>query len=297
MSTKPTYLFGVGATKAGTTWMHRYLAKHPECHLRAIKELHYFDSVEQGSFARQVKVQQDRAEKLASQLQSAPEGRAARLERSLMDVIDWISVLTAKVGGQGDHARYAAYLEAGTTAGTKLVADITPSYSELGPETLRGMEKLAPETRFVYVLREPVSRLWSHVRMVASRSSAADQAAEANRIFDRVIAGEPSQISRRSDYAGTLNRLQSALSPNRLLVLFQEQLHSAPGVARLCEFLGISVRPAPLDTRVHEGAAYPMTAGQEARARAFLSSQYDFVAQRFADMPASWRAPLDGVTA
>ena len=36
----------VGAAKAGTTWLHTQLKAHPDCHFRAIKELHYFDALE-----------------------------------------------------------------------------------------------------------------------------------------------------------------------------------------------------------------------------------------------------------
>ena len=40
----PALLYCVGATKAGTSWFYRTLHAHPECHLRAVKEAHYWDS-------------------------------------------------------------------------------------------------------------------------------------------------------------------------------------------------------------------------------------------------------------
>ena len=39
-------LLCIGAAKAGTDWLHRQLSMHPECHLRSIKELHYFDALD-----------------------------------------------------------------------------------------------------------------------------------------------------------------------------------------------------------------------------------------------------------
>lgn len=293
MTAGPTYLFGLGATKAGTTWLHRYLAGHPECHLRAIKELHYFDSVEGGSFARQLKVNRAKVEKFTRELATASGARAARLESTLVDLVEWISVLT---GPLKDVSRYQGYLVRGAGQ-ARLVGDITPSYAELPTGRLAQMQGLAAETRFVYVLREPVSRLWSHVRMIAARSRVEDHEAETARVFERVLAGEPSEVSRRSDYAGALTRMGQAIAPARLLVLFQEQMHSLPGIERLCAFLGIRPHAADLTARVHEGAALPMTAGQKARARAFLAPQYDFVASALPDMPESWRATQDGVTA
>jgi len=42
LSTKPSFL-GIGAQKAGTTWLHDALASHPKFFLPPIKEVHYFN--------------------------------------------------------------------------------------------------------------------------------------------------------------------------------------------------------------------------------------------------------------
>lgn len=295
MSGQPTYLFGVGATKAGTTWMHRYLAAHPDCHMRAVKELHYFDALDRGQIDRQVKVNRAKADKLAAQLAVAGGAKAGRIAQALADVRAWLAVLER---GAEDAAAYRAYLTEGR-GDRRLVGDITPAYAELSPDRLGRMATLAPDVRFVYLLRDPVSRFWSHVRMVAARSRAgqADLAAESARVLDRVLQGEPSEIALRSDYAGALARLTAAVAPGRLLVLFMEHLISAPGVARLCDFLGIRRHPADTAARVHEGARLDMTPGQAARLRAWLAPQYDHVARAFPDLPDTWRANMDGVTA
>jgi hypothetical protein len=45
---QPTFQICTGATKAGTSWLCRYLLAHPDCHLRAIKERHFFNSADAG---------------------------------------------------------------------------------------------------------------------------------------------------------------------------------------------------------------------------------------------------------
>ena len=45
----PVLMFGVGAAKSGTSWLYQYLAAHPDCHLRSIKELHFFDTRDMGN--------------------------------------------------------------------------------------------------------------------------------------------------------------------------------------------------------------------------------------------------------
>ena len=295
MTAQPTYLFGVGATKAGTTWMHRYLAGHPDCHMRAVKELHYFDALDRGQIDRQIKVNRGKVEKLAERLAGLDGAKASRTAAALADTRAWLAVLERR---SENEAAYCAYLEDGR-GNRRLVGDITPAYAELSPDRLRRMARLSADVRFVYLLRDPLSRLWSHVRMVAARSKAgqADLAAEAARVLDRVLQGEPSEIALRSDYAGALARLNAALDPARLLVMFMDHLISAPGVARLCDFLGIRQHPADTASRVHEGVRLEMTQGQAARARAWLAPQYDHVARVFPDMPDTWRANMDGVTA
>jgi hypothetical protein len=112
---------------------------------------------------------------------------------------------------------------------------------------------------------------------------------------DRQIA-----VSRRKPAAplavsGVQDR--AALVPVRLLAMVQGMLMSAPGLAWLCAFSGSSAHSADISARMDDGAPLAMTAERKGRLRAFLQSQYDFVATAFPDMPESWRANLDGVTA
>jgi hypothetical protein len=55
MSEAATLMFGLGATRAGSTWLYRYLAGHPECALPRVKELHYFSTLDLGGRQRQLK--------------------------------------------------------------------------------------------------------------------------------------------------------------------------------------------------------------------------------------------------
>ncbi len=72
----------------------------------------------------------------------------------------------ALLGRPESGAAYLDYLGAGQ--GAAVVGDITPAYGLLSVERLRAMAALG-ETRFLYILRDPVARLWSHVRMIAGR--------------------------------------------------------------------------------------------------------------------------------
>lgn len=282
MSTDPTILICAGATKAGTSWLHRHLASHPECHFRTIKELHYFDTVQTGNFDRQLRLT---AERLAA---LPPE--AARRRR---DLSDWRTVLERR---REDIPAYLGYLAAGRGR-RRLLGDITPAYGLLPVETLRRIAGMAPDVRFVYLLRDPVARLWSQVRMLAARRvrDAAQLARQAHRLMETVLSGGEVQALERGDYAGALGRLDAALDPRRLCVLFQEELMSPAGLARLSGFLGIRTAPAEFDRRVHEGVSLPLDEGLRARACALLRPQYDYAAARFPELPDSWRRNMSEV--
>ena len=44
MLNQKTYLCGIGAQKSGTTFISKYLARHPEFMMSPLKELHYFNT-------------------------------------------------------------------------------------------------------------------------------------------------------------------------------------------------------------------------------------------------------------
>ena len=83
-----TFIFCVGATKAGTSWLYDYLNSHRECQLPAVKELHYFDALEHGSGAWHRKQLEERLDGVRARLaaedtpkphQQAPAGGWRRL--------------------------------------------------------------------------------------------------------------------------------------------------------------------------------------------------------------------------
>lgn len=291
MRDEPTLLYCVGATKAGTSWLYRHLSQHPECHLRSIKELHYFDMIETGSQKRYLRQQRERIARLRAAVADGDDRPAT--QRQLRDAMDWKSVIAAD---PADEAAYLAYLKAGRGA-RDLVADITPAYALLPEGRLSQMQALSSRSRFVYLLRDPVSRLWSQARMLATRRTAdlADFPARAAEMLEGMLVAIQRGIPDREDYVGAITRLRAAIAPERLLILLQDDLMSSPGLSRLHGFLGISDRPGDFDRRIHEGTPLAMPEDLRARARDALRPQYDFVARLFPDLPDSWRRNMTEV--
>jgi len=290
---EPTVLFCVGATKAGTSWLYEHLSTHPDCHFRTIKELHYFQLTAPGQFGAALRRLQGEIDGLKARLTGAAAAQRARIERRLADLRDWRRVLQRR---ETDLDAYRAFLTEGQ-GDRRLVGDITPAYALLEEDRLALLPQVAADTRVVYLMRDPVARLWSHVRMIAQRVAPAGFAAEARALLARIVAGdlagEGAGIAARGDYAAILPRLARAFDPARLLVLFYEEMLTLSGLARLSEFLGIRPLPADLDRRVHEGIALRMTEDESRAARVWLRPQYDYVSAKFPSLPKAWRANME----
>lgn len=294
MNKEPTFLFCVGATKAGTSWLYQHLLAHPECHFRSIKELHYFTMSEPRQFERALKALDAKMAAMQARIAGTEAGKTKWLQRQLADLTEWRGVLAL---GATDIAAYRAFVTKGSE-GARLVGDVTPAYGLLSVERLSGLLQVAADTRILYLIRDPLARLWSHVRMIATRSAEpAGFERVARDLLGRIVAGDLSGegkgIVERGDYAAILPNLDAAFAGKRLMVQFQEELMTSAGVARLSDFLGISPAVAAFDKRVHEGRALALDEGLAARARAWLAPQYDFVAQRFGALPEAWSRNME----
>ncbi len=282
----PTLLFCIGATKAGTSWLHRYISNHPQCHMRGIKELHYFDAVEFDDWDPWISDVAGRRDANRAELAAlGPEER--RIKKAVADdAEDWLRVLNAR---RADDRAYLDYLDSGRTT-ERVVADFTPAYGLLPERRLAHMAGLLPDVRFVYLLRDPVQRIWSHARMLARRR-AADPSEIQRRsvnILRRILKGKEPEIVRRSDYAGPVARLRAVVAPERLCFGFYEELFTRDEIGRISAFLGIDHGWADFQKRVMEGPKAEMEPGQWDAMRAFLAPQYDAMREMFARLPAAW---------
>jgi hypothetical protein len=289
--TEPVVMYGIGATKAGTSWLHRYLSSHPDCYLRTIKELHFFDSLEGDDNGWQLK----EFARIANQLER-------RIARGDQDMNGWHHLhlseirIYSRVLERGDETAYLAFLHEGRTV-ESVVGDITPSYALLSVKTLAHMASLAGDARFVYIMRDPVDRLWSHVRMIAKRRSKTgkDIPVRAGRILNRALDGGEAHITDRGDYRAALEKLADAIDPEKLFLCTYEELFSDETLERLCAFLGITPIRGDYATHVHSGVKVKMTPEQKLRAAAYLRPQYDYVASKLGQLPRGWGAAMAGV--
>ena len=134
---RPDFLC-IGAHKGGTTWLYQQLDSHPDFWMPPFKELHYFDQL--------------------SNVERASSPRC-RDERDLR-FLESIKNLSAKPYIDLEH--YARLFEA---KGSLLSGDISPNYSTLSNEVIRQVVGYFPTLKVIFLARDPVERVWSHLSM------------------------------------------------------------------------------------------------------------------------------------
>lgn len=282
-----TLLYGIGATKVGTSWLHAWLSDHPEVHLWMHKEMHYFDAIHDGRVMQQIDAICERRAALRAKMRAAGDPlRQADLATRVAEIDRYLGLIGP---GRVDARAYLDFLCEGR-GGAHVVGDITPAYALLPVERLRYMAAVAPVTRFVYLMRDPVERLWSNLRsMAAARGGEPAEVADRSvRLFDRWAAGQERAVDARSDYAGALRRLFAAVPERARFVAFHEEVFSGTTAARLCGFLGIDARPAG-GPAVNRGPDVPLDLGRRAIAADRLARQYDEVKSLIGRLPDRWQ--------
>ncbi len=274
-----TFLFCVGATKAGTSWLFEYLREHRDCHFPTVKELHYFDALEGGNGGWQRKQHQARLDDTRAALNAGATDNPYKQEL-VQDLEGWLEAFD---GNTADDDAYLTYLKKGS-GDAKVVGDFTPAYGLLSEGAFARMAGLGANVRFVYLLRDPVDRIWSNIRMVAGAGGAAALQAK----IDGVLAGTATNILDRSNYRRTLNRLSRAVPAGNLHVEFYERLFTPEAIERLCGFLGITPAPASFDRVVHGSVRADLSADRRAQLQAALKPQYNFIEKFMGELPDEW---------
>jgi hypothetical protein len=259
MSESPTLLIGIGAQKAGTTWIARYLDDHPEVFMSPIKELHFFDARHRpdlhGQFDNMF------VERLDSEVMSYVKKRTREsYERFLAS--------NYRVRMIGERVYYTRLFEE-LRGSRKVCCEITPSYATLSEDAFTEMRKLFPRVKILFIMRNPVDRIWSSIRHEArlgGQTPMADAMCKALNTPGTWL---------RSDYGRTLTQLKEAFPPEDIHIDFYENLFQPQGVYRLCDFLNISRRPANVEVRVNQSA--PAELDDTARKPVFQALRHNYV--------------------
>lgn len=236
--TLPRFL-GIGAQKAGSSWLYENLRRHPELFLPEQKELHYFDR---------------------------------RCHRPL---------------------RF--YASKFREAGGRVCGEVTPAYSTLPLERIRLIRAVMPEAGLLLLLRDPISRAWSHALMhlVDHPGRRYEDVSEAE--FLAHFRGEDSRG--KGDYGAILDRWLAEFPGEQLFIGYFEEIDRSPQalLERVLAHLGVSRdvdwSRFPLTEPVNRGPRLPLPERYRAALEELYAPEIERLYQRLGEPVVGWRVP------
>ncbi len=293
MAESSEIVFAIGAQKAGTTWLYRQLDKLDSVRLPKPKELHYWNCVRSPFHehfrlnARQRRLPASPGNVWQALRLNLDSGyRKARHEAELYQgIFD---------SGISDHDRYLDYLGV-RAGGYRTFGDVTPAYALLGRETFAEMHACHDKVKFVFIMRDPVERLWSGVRQ-RNRANIRRGIITDEQLYQRFMEALTDELHPdllRSNYKRTIEELEAGVPPESIHYAFFENIfhNETNEVEKLAEFLELDRSVFRTDDVVHKRSNNNSPDSEALnRAEDALGLVYSFVRERFSDrVPEQWR--------
>jgi len=272
---RPDFLC-VGAQKTATSWLSVVLGRTPGVFMPLVKESHYFRETS----ARPSPWAGDQRRKQAAEL-SAIDCARSRLHAHHRQAAQQLEHFSATCVDDDWYRGIFAFAEPGEVCG-----EACPSNFGLPADDIDRVMRFNPEMKIILVVRDPVERVWSHLRM--------DRAAAAVDIEAVLSSPERRRVYLDyTDYAGSIERWRARCEAGRLkLSLFDDICLDPAGSARaIVSFLGISADadcPAVIEP-VNAGRPAPIPRAVRATLMDLLAVQYRYLEQVFPEAVDRWR--------
>ena len=273
------FFLGIGAQKAGTTWLHDYLSDRSDVFVPALKELHYLDA----RFRPDIAAVSD-------------NGALRRLSRSLRELDRSVpaadrfdertKLAVSRVKMIFEPSEYLRYFADNVKNQHLAYGEITPAYALLGTDAFEFVKSQFGKTKIVFLLRDPTERQSSAIRM-KHRKKTLNRPAQ-----DAFTAHLRRYDNFRSRYDVTFQVLDKCFSPEDVFVGFYETFFNDDSISALCDFLGIPFKAGSYDVASNASPVTKQLSREEIEAgiNAF-SSVYAFCRDRFGDrIPQVWHA-------
>lgn len=243
---------GVGAMKAGTTWLYALLERHPDLFFTFEKEIHYFYHCNMDfSILSEKRRLENARDKYA--IINPDANRAIGVRNRLRWVANY---LDSPIDDLWYRNLFLFRQE------QPYCCDFSNLYALLDERAWQHVLSTSARLRVLYTLRDPLKRLWSHVKFHL-------QVTGQIHLLDEWGPDEFKRFARRpfiwdnAEYGQAIRRMRAVLPAEVLKVAFFEDIHADPrAFLRSIEgFLGIRQFDYPqavIDRRVNESVTRPM---------------------------------------
>ena len=215
LASDATFLLGVGAQKAGTSWLHDQLNRRKDADFGFLKEYHVFDALELEHFSS--------------------------FRPKNLTPLKWRTWRRARFMEQPE--RYFDYFASRLKPPQiRLTGDITPSYAGLSAESYQRIQKAfaqrGVQTRAVFIMRDPVERFLSQQRMQLRKRGLLSPKHEIEHL-NKASLKLLKRDSPRNDYPATLDALRDGFAASQVFIGLYETLFTADNHRALCRCLNI----------------------------------------------------------
>jgi hypothetical protein len=284
---RPPDFIGIGAQKAGTTWLGHNLQLHPDIWMPRNKELHYFDD------------RINDPKNLVSRLYSRATGKGhvnRRWRRQIKGRLrghlnrlpgqDLLWDLKYYAGAPGD-GWYVSLFEPGQG---KVKGEITPAYSTLPIDEVAHIHHVVPGAKIIVMLRNPIERAWSQFVMRLDRSGQKNIGLTQHRKLLRNVDRDGSRS--RTDYLRALENWTTFYPEERIFVGFLEDIHFYPEelLGNVYRFLGVdaSFMPQGIGEKVHARSAGRMASDAAVYLAGLYKEELSLLSERFGGYASFW---------
>jgi hypothetical protein len=254
------FFLGVGAQKAGTTWLYKYLSSQPKANFGPLKEYHIWD-----------------AQHLDSKFWLAKPEDELRYELQNID------------------GAYENYFSSLMNSDTSFTGDITPSYAGLPEECFelikKKLEAVGFKIKVIFLMRDPFERCWSAVRMKYRNNMKVSGDAESLISEKEALQNlyKTEEFVMRTDYKKTIESLEAVFLKKEIYYGIYEEMFQIEKIRALADFCNLPFDPEKRLKKVnittkknYEGDVL------KKEIRQYYQSTYEFCYERFPQTKILW---------
>jgi hypothetical protein len=263
MTNERTFVLGVGAQKAGTTWLHSYVSASANANMGIAKEYHIWDAV---------------SSQLCKNFKVTARSLLKKNRRNYI-----------RYGMQNIPGFYQFYFNSIYKSGAQVTGDITPSYSVLTEDDFHKVKDkiklMDAKVRCFFIMRDPVERCWSAVRMQLRRQN--KEYGEEQFLKQRYSS---EQFQFRTRYEVICERLRNVFEEEELYFGFYETMFDEGELERISKFLNVPVNYEHRNKKVNVSPKKSqISIDLREKIRRFYSDTYNYCFENFEETKQIWR--------
>lgn len=215
--------------KAGTTWLYSVLQKHPDLYFTYEKEIHFWSDYTLGSNALSYTNRINKVKQIIGGAHVRDNIKAFKR------LVEWYSYYLEK---DLSLQWYADLFK--MNRGNKYNCDFSNLTCHMDEKGWELVHHVAKEVKVIYILRDPLARLWSHVKFHHQFiGKDIDFNSWNEDAFNQFISKK--FIWENCEYADKIKTMRSCLKADSFRIFYFEDLVSKPSVylRKLEDFLGI----------------------------------------------------------